>query len=272
MAQNGLTKRAPDAGDSGAIPSLFLHLSIFPVGRRSAARPSAGNANRWAFEHGLNIMKKNISATIFSFIFLIGCLSNSVNQPVNTYPSTMDVSAFQTSAVQTVYAEAMSTVIPTETLTYLPTLTSTSISNATPTATFILMYSDVLGKNCNPSDSKINLSSILLNMVTQLPSDIITPPPGIDFDTGRFLGDGENYCYFISIPRKSDHLSFDGYAFWNGKGNIIYWTEGVVSGGGNETIYSYNSGGWYWLRLLTLTKEMEVQMLTPEYLRPTIVP
>jgi len=42
------TKRAPDAGDSGAIPSLFLRLILFPVGRRSAARPSAGNANRWA--------------------------------------------------------------------------------------------------------------------------------------------------------------------------------------------------------------------------------
>ncbi len=40
------TKRAPDAGDSGAIPSLFLRLGIFPVGRRPAARPSAGNANR----------------------------------------------------------------------------------------------------------------------------------------------------------------------------------------------------------------------------------
>ena len=40
------TKRAPDAGDSGAIPSLFPRLSIFPVGQRSAARPSAGNANR----------------------------------------------------------------------------------------------------------------------------------------------------------------------------------------------------------------------------------
>ena len=37
---------APDAGDSSAIPSVFLRLSIFPVGRRSAARPSAGNANR----------------------------------------------------------------------------------------------------------------------------------------------------------------------------------------------------------------------------------
>ena len=45
--QNCPTKRAPDAGDSGAIPSIFLRLSIFPVGRRSAARPSAGNANRW---------------------------------------------------------------------------------------------------------------------------------------------------------------------------------------------------------------------------------
>jgi hypothetical protein len=46
--QRRLTKRAPDAGDSGAIPSLFLRLSIFPVGRRPAARPSAGNANRCA--------------------------------------------------------------------------------------------------------------------------------------------------------------------------------------------------------------------------------
>ena len=43
-----LTKRAPDAGDSAQIPSSFLRLSIFPVGRRPAARPSAGNANRWA--------------------------------------------------------------------------------------------------------------------------------------------------------------------------------------------------------------------------------
>ena len=42
------TKRAPDAGESAQISSSFLRLSIFPVGRRSATRPSAGNANRWA--------------------------------------------------------------------------------------------------------------------------------------------------------------------------------------------------------------------------------
>ena len=48
LQQTRLTKRAPDAGDFGAISSIFLRLSIFPVGRRSAARPSAGNANRWA--------------------------------------------------------------------------------------------------------------------------------------------------------------------------------------------------------------------------------
>ncbi len=48
MNENRPTPHAPDAGDSGAIPSLFLRLSIFPVGRRPAARPSAGNANRWA--------------------------------------------------------------------------------------------------------------------------------------------------------------------------------------------------------------------------------
>jgi len=46
LAQSQPTKRAPDAGDSAAISSSFLRLSIFPVGRRSAARPSAGNANR----------------------------------------------------------------------------------------------------------------------------------------------------------------------------------------------------------------------------------
>ena len=48
QTKNGLTKRAPDAGESGAIPSISLRLSFFPVGRRPAARPSAGNANRWA--------------------------------------------------------------------------------------------------------------------------------------------------------------------------------------------------------------------------------
>ncbi len=47
-AKSQPTKRAPDAGDSGAIPSLFLRLSIFPVGRLRRPRPSAGNANRWA--------------------------------------------------------------------------------------------------------------------------------------------------------------------------------------------------------------------------------
>jgi hypothetical protein len=39
------TQLAPDARDSGGIPSLFLRLSIFPVGRGSASRSSAGNAS-----------------------------------------------------------------------------------------------------------------------------------------------------------------------------------------------------------------------------------
>ena len=46
--KSGLTKRAPDAGDSAAISSSFLRLSIFLVGRLRRPRPSAGNANRWA--------------------------------------------------------------------------------------------------------------------------------------------------------------------------------------------------------------------------------
>ncbi len=43
-----LTKRAPDAGDSAAISSSFLRLSIFLAGRLRRPCPSAGNANRWA--------------------------------------------------------------------------------------------------------------------------------------------------------------------------------------------------------------------------------
>ena len=41
------TKRAPDAGDSAAISSSFLHLIIFLVGRLRRPCPSAGNAIRW---------------------------------------------------------------------------------------------------------------------------------------------------------------------------------------------------------------------------------
>ena len=44
------TKRAPDAGDSAAISSIFLRLSLFLAGRLRRPRPSAGNANRWAAE------------------------------------------------------------------------------------------------------------------------------------------------------------------------------------------------------------------------------
>ena len=39
---------ALDAGDSGEIPSSFLHLSLFLLGRLRAVRPSASNAIRWA--------------------------------------------------------------------------------------------------------------------------------------------------------------------------------------------------------------------------------
>ena len=40
-----LTKRAPDAGDSVAIASSFLRISLFLAGRLRRPRPSAGNAN-----------------------------------------------------------------------------------------------------------------------------------------------------------------------------------------------------------------------------------
>jgi hypothetical protein len=46
--KSGLTKRAPDAGDSAHIPSSFLRLIICLAGRLRRPHPSAGNANRWA--------------------------------------------------------------------------------------------------------------------------------------------------------------------------------------------------------------------------------
>ncbi len=61
------TKRAPDAGDSGVIPSIFLRLIIFPVGRRSAARPSAGNANRWGAGRRANTKPSLICKFRFMF-------------------------------------------------------------------------------------------------------------------------------------------------------------------------------------------------------------
>ena len=48
LKQNRPTKRAPDAGDSAAISSSFLRLTLFLAGRLRRPRPSAGNANRWA--------------------------------------------------------------------------------------------------------------------------------------------------------------------------------------------------------------------------------
>ena len=46
LAKERPTKRAPDAGDSAPIPSSFLRLIIFLVGRLRRPCPSAGNAIR----------------------------------------------------------------------------------------------------------------------------------------------------------------------------------------------------------------------------------
>ena len=57
MIKCGLTKRAPDAGDSAAISSSFLRLSLFLAGRLRRPSPSAGNANRWPAEEMCNEQK-----------------------------------------------------------------------------------------------------------------------------------------------------------------------------------------------------------------------
>ena len=46
--QGGLTKRAPDEWDSARFTSIFLASGFFYISNIVHARPSAGNANRWA--------------------------------------------------------------------------------------------------------------------------------------------------------------------------------------------------------------------------------
>jgi hypothetical protein len=43
-----LTNREADTGDSGAISISFLHLSLFPFGRRSVVHPGATFEGRWS--------------------------------------------------------------------------------------------------------------------------------------------------------------------------------------------------------------------------------
>ena len=68
------TKRAPDAGDSAAISSIFTRLSLFLAGRLRRPRPSAGNANRWAAGHRESKMKNKIivkaETTSFAYVTL----------------------------------------------------------------------------------------------------------------------------------------------------------------------------------------------------------
>jgi hypothetical protein len=63
------TKRAPDAGDSAQISSIFLRLSIFLVGRLRRPRPSAGNANRWAASQKIQIRSRQISFVGWIYFF-----------------------------------------------------------------------------------------------------------------------------------------------------------------------------------------------------------
>ena len=198
------------------------------------------------------IMKKSIVTIVFSLLFLMSCIGNSFNQLVNPYSPTLDISALQTSAFQTVYAEAMSTATSTKTPTPSPTLTSTSVPMATPTVIFTLVYSDVIGANC-VSGVAYNPNTEVLKLVTQLPSDIITPPPGVDIDIGSW--DLDSNCFFISIPRKHG----GGYIFWDGENNIIYWSEGTTPGVPGFGKINNIGGGWGWLAFLTLTKDFKAQ-------------
>ncbi|MBN8655666.1 MAG: hypothetical protein J0M11_08015, partial [Anaerolineae bacterium] len=73
------TKRAPDAGDSAVIPSSFLRLIIFLVGRLRRPRPSAGNANRWV----AITMKKYSKISVLTILlgaFLLSCNTANVIQ------------------------------------------------------------------------------------------------------------------------------------------------------------------------------------------------
>ena len=67
--KRGLTKRAPDAGDSAHIPSSFTRLSLFLAGRLRRPRPSAGNANRWAVP--LSILQTKMKKLLITLTLII---------------------------------------------------------------------------------------------------------------------------------------------------------------------------------------------------------
>lgn len=79
-------------------------------------------------------MKKNTALIIFLILFVLGCSTSTIAPP------TMDVSVVQTSAVETVYSEALTLNALTKTATTIPTITPTNtlaISQTSPPLTSI---------------------------------------------------------------------------------------------------------------------------------------
>ncbi len=132
IQRRGLTKRAPDAGDSAHISSSFLRLTIFPVGRLRRPRPSAGNANRWLAlcktKYKFRECKMKNKVLSFSVILIL-------------------VSVLLSACGGQFFAKPTSTPVPTSTITPTPLPTSTPTVTATtpPTETPIPQPASLTG-------------------------------------------------------------------------------------------------------------------------------
>ncbi len=123
VAKPHLTKRAPDAGDSAHIPSSFLRLSFFLVGRLRRPHPSAGNACRWAVPFGRRqkTMKNTVIQKTILLIFFV----------ITSVSACGRLDDFNFSSLP-----PTSTLIIPLTLTHAPTLAATLTFTVTPAPTF----------------------------------------------------------------------------------------------------------------------------------------
>ena len=210
------TKRAPDAGDSAHIPSSFLRLIIFPVGRLRRPRPSAGNANRWAFalQSKGNMKLKSIVIVPLVIFILASC----------------------TPAVEIIPTEtAIPTFTPTITITPLPTATSTPDFTPTPTAipqAWLNSVKEFEGKFVWKNEGK----GWIIDGVTFEPTSLFEFPydnqPGGDKEP-RFQSEGDKHvqlrCYGeITLPNGSKVIT--GFDWFHATHQVQYGDQNLWQG------------------------------------------
>ena len=190
-------------------------------------------------------MNKNIAIIILLILFVLGCSTSTIVSP------TIDISVLQTSAVETVYSEALTLNPSTKSSNQPPTLTITNTPSTTPSPDLVIvLFSENIGKNCQITkglkDQEIRrLEDEILLEVNRLPINVSTPPPTSRYWTGIYKVQNEypNSCFFVMLPGKDSHKN--DVSFWRGIDDTLYWTYGTIITPEGSTFYSLN-GIWWW--------------------------